>query len=115
MDTFPWEHNSGSLGAIVIQISVIHMKDYDPYLRLLLYRILFSADITDEKLVTDQFIQQLSKEYTPEVFTGLKESVQWSVEHPEYNFKNVLDGLTHSNQEIYQFLKNICSKLNQTN
>jgi putative addiction module component (TIGR02574 family) len=26
MDTFTWEHNSGSMGAIVIQLEFIHMK-----------------------------------------------------------------------------------------
>lgn len=87
------------------------MSEYDQYIRLLLYRVPSSPDITNEKYVTDEFIRQLSRAHDLETYSKIKESLRWSMKNPDYNFKAIKEDMPHSNKEIHQFLKNVVNKL----
>lgn len=87
------------------------MSDYDQYIRMILYKMPSSSNITDEKLITDEYLRQLSREYGLETFSKIKESLRWSMKNPDYNFKATIDTIAHSNKEIFIFLKNVYNRL----
>lgn len=87
------------------------MDEHVKSLRLLLYRVLFAKNISDPEFIKKPFITNLVNEYSEEIMQSIVTALRWIGEHPDYDLRDALPHLAHSNADLHAFLDNILKAL----
>jgi hypothetical protein len=81
------------------------------YIRIPIYELYYIEQTTDFK--GSRFLNvNYYKNYESETIVGIFQQLEWAVENPTYDFASLLPNLTFNNEEIYEFLLNIHSFMN---
>ncbi|MCB0613259.1 MAG: response regulator [Phaeodactylibacter sp.] len=80
-------------------------------MRKVLYWLNYTNDINKDNIFSDSFPDFLKQRYTSKEVREMIEALEWSIERKGMDYKNLLRGLTFSNEEIFLYLTKLLKEL----
>ncbi|MFN7372103.1 MAG: hypothetical protein ACK5ZY_07415 [Cyclobacteriaceae bacterium] len=75
------------------------------HIRIPLYKMYYITNVKEEKFIDANFIKSFKKDYTLVQQNEILSSLKWALENPNYDFKSLLPGLKHTNDDILYYFK----------
>ncbi|MCP3922106.1 MAG: hypothetical protein GY714_05915 [Desulfobacterales bacterium] len=86
--------------------------DNKRFLRIPLYKLIYIEDLKSFNGLSNSELLEFEREYSSEERKKIIESLRWGANNNGFDFTSLLEGLSYSNESIYDY---ICILYNQLN